>query len=213
MSDTHPSAPSRSVRGHILFAIAVLLALALAWRLRTVLELVYVSALFAVVLMPIVHRTMRLKVRGWSPSRPLAIVALVAAVTLALAAVLLVGVPPVVHDIERFTQDLPQRGPAVLAHLKHLPGADKIGIDQIVQRTETVASSTAQYLVGVAPLLLGSLFDLITAFILCIYFMLEGEFAYFYFLSMFRPTTRDRLARTLKAAERRMSKWLLGRAA
>src|SRR6202012_2183390 len=52
--------------------------------------------------------------------------------------------------------------------------------------------------------------DIITAFVLCIYFMLEVEFAYYYFLSFFPAPERGRLARTLEAAELRMSKWLLG---
>jgi predicted PurR-regulated permease PerM len=71
-------------------------------------------------------------------------------------------------------------------------------------------SSTAQYLLTSAPLWLGKVFDIVAAFILCIYFMLEGEFAYYYFLSFFHPKSRERLARTLVAAEVRMSKWLLG---
>jgi len=45
-----------------------------------VLELVYVSALFAVVLMPVVQRIQQLKIRKWSPSRGFAIVILVVAV-------------------------------------------------------------------------------------------------------------------------------------
>ncbi|MGD0798548.1 MAG: hypothetical protein ABR910_12575, partial [Acidobacteriaceae bacterium] len=48
------------VRGHILFAFGVALALALAWHLQDTLTLVYVSALFAVVLSPVVNRIMRL---------------------------------------------------------------------------------------------------------------------------------------------------------
>ena len=57
---------SRAARGHILFFFAVMLSLALAWKLRAVLELVYVSALFAVVLMPLVQATMRISIRKWS---------------------------------------------------------------------------------------------------------------------------------------------------
>ena len=54
------------------------------------------------------------------------------------------------------------------------------------------------------------IFDVVTAFILCLYFMLEGEYAYDYFLSFFEPEARERLDKTLIRAEHRMSKWLLG---
>ena len=207
------SKDSANVRAHILFAFGVALALALAWRLRSVLELVYVSALFAVVLMPIVLNIMTLRIRNWSPSRPIAIVALVFTVFAALAIFLLIGLPPVLHDIEHFATDLPHRIPGVIAHLKRLPMADKFGVDSLAQKGETALSATAQYLLASAPLWLSGLFDLFTAFFLCIYFMLEGEFVYHYALSLFPVEYRERLAKTLFIAEIRMSKWLIGQGA
>jgi predicted PurR-regulated permease PerM len=201
------------VRGNILFFFAVILGLLLAWRLRAVLELVYVSALFAVVLMPVVQRVMNLKIHRWSPSRTIAVVALVASVFLALAAFFAVAMPPVVHDLERFAHDLPQRLPELLAKLRRLPIANKLGVDSLAQRSENMASSVAQYVFASAPLWISRVLDLITAFVLCIYFMLEGEFAYYYFLSFFETEARERLARTLIVAENRMSQWLLGQGA
>jgi predicted PurR-regulated permease PerM len=202
-----------TVRGYILFAFAVALALALAWRLRAVLELVYVSALFAVVLMPLVQNIMRLRIRKWSPSRPLAIVALVLSVFLALTLFLIFALPPVLHDIQHFAADLPHRIPPVVARIKRLPFADKFGFDSLAQKSEGAIASTAQYLLATAPLWLSRIFDLFTAFILCIYFMLEGEFVYFYFLSFFSTESRDRLAKTLVVAEVRMSSWFIGQTA
>jgi predicted PurR-regulated permease PerM len=202
---------TRHVRGLILFAFAVGLGLALAWRLRSVLELVYVSALFAVVLMPMVQHIMRWKIRGWSPSRPVAIVLLVAGVFLGLTLFLVIALPPVLKDLQHFAQDLPQRVPELIGKLKQkVPVTNKIGVDSIAMKAEGMAASFAQYLVGAAPELLGKVFDLVTAFILCIYFMMEGEFAYYFFLSLFRDETRDRLSKTLLKAELRMSKWLIG---
>jgi predicted PurR-regulated permease PerM len=191
-----------TVRGYILFTFAVMLALALAWRLREVLELVYVSALFAVVLMPVVQRIQTVRIRGWQPGRPVAIVALLAAVFLALGLFLVLGLPPVLHDV-----------PGILAKLKALPMADKFGVDQMAGKAEGMIASTAQYLFSSAPSLLGGVVDLGTAFILCVYFMMEGESAYEYFLSFFEGETRSRLGRTLIVAEVRISKWLLGQGA
>ncbi len=184
----------------------VALCLALAWRLRLVLELIYVSALFAVVLSPIVQKIMRTRVRQWSPSRPIAIVALVFSVFAVLTIFLVVGLPPVLHDIEHFASDLPQRIPTVVAKIKHLPLADKFGVDSLAQKSETVLAGAAQYLFASAPLWLGYFFDLLTSLVLCIYFMLEGDAVYYYYLLSFVPTdSRDRLAKTLVIAEVRMS--------
>jgi predicted PurR-regulated permease PerM len=201
---------SGAIRGHILFVFAVLLALALAWRLRSVLEIVYVSALFAVVLTPLVQHIMRVRIYRWKPSRPVAIIVLVLSAFIALGLFFFIAVPPVVHDAEHFAADLPARVPGMVAKLKRLPLADKLGVDTMAQRGEQLAASTAQYLLTSAPLWLKGFFDIITAFILCIYFMLEGDEAYRYFLSFFKQPARDRLGRTLQVAEVRMSKWLIG---
>jgi predicted PurR-regulated permease PerM len=198
------------VRGHILFAIAVLLALALMWKLRGVLEIVYVSALFAVVLMPVVQRIMDWKIRKYQPSRPVAILLLLGVVFLSLLLFLIIGLPPVIHDVQHFAQDLPARLPALLSKLKRIPLADKIGVDNMAQKAEAIVSNFATYLLASFPSWMARILDIITAFILCIYFMLEGEVAYEYFLSFFRDGTRNRLAKTLVIAEHRMSKWLIG---
>ena len=66
-------------------------------------------------------------------------------------------------------------------------------------------------LIGCAiPLWLSHIFDILTAIFLCIYFMLEGEAAYSFFLSLFPTSQRNRLNITLKKAELKISKWLFG---
>jgi predicted PurR-regulated permease PerM len=47
-------------------------------------------------------------------------------------------------------------------------------------------------------------------FILTVYFILEGDHAYAWFLSFFPPQSRERLDNALQRAKVRMDKWLLG---
>ena len=54
------------------------------------------------------------------------------------------------------------------------------------------------------------IFDIVTAFVLCVYFMLEGEYAYGWIMSLVSVENRVRLAVTLYKAEIRISKWLFG---
>ncbi len=77
-------------------------------------------------------------------------------------------------------------------------------------KAEGAATATAGYLFSALPHWLSHLFDILTAIFLCIYFMLEGDDAYAFFLSLFKPASRARLDATLKRAELKMSKWLLG---
>jgi len=218
----HPSSPPpaltpqeeqrRNVRGYILFAFGIAVLLGVLWKLRSVLEIVYVSALFAVVLMPIVQQVRKLRIFGWQPSRTAAVLGLVIAVFVGLSFFFMIAMPPVIHDIEHFGADLPHRLPVIGEKLRHLPFADRLGVDSIGEKIQNLAASTATYLFASAPKWAIGVMDVITAGILCVYFMLEGEFAYFYFLSFIPLEYRDRLARTLVAAEGRMSKWLIGQA-
>ena len=200
----------RAVRGYILFALVLLVTLGVAWRLREVLQLIYVSALFAVVLMPIVKRIERLQIGRYRPSRFVAIATLMLSVVLFLFLLFFFGLPPVLRDIEHFTSDLPQRLPELVAKAKRVPFLEKMGLDNLAQRGQAAAASVAGYIVASAPKWLGHIFDLVTGLILCIYFMLEGESAYFYFLAMVPVESRNRLSKALIIAEGRMSKWLLG---
>jgi predicted PurR-regulated permease PerM len=201
---------ARTWRGHILFFFAVILAGALAWRLQTVLELVYVSALFAVVLMPIVQEIQRVKIRRWSPSRPIAIIVLVVGVMTALALFFILCLPPVLHDIHNFAEELPVRIPELVGRIHRLPMSEKLGLDSLAAKSQSMAGSAATYVFSSVPLWLAHVFDALTAFVLCLYFMLEGEYAYDYFLSFFELDARERLNKTLLTAEHRMSKWLVG---
>lgn len=204
---------TRTLRSDILFTFSLALACYIAWLVRDVLVLLYVSALFAVVLTPVVRWTSQLRIGGWRPFRGWAIFTLLLAGAAAVTVFGFLALPPVIRDLQAFSGDLPQRVPAILEKLRHLPFADQINTDEIGARVEGYASSAATYLVLSIRDWAGKLFDLIMGFILTVYFILEGDHAYRWFLSFFAPGSRERLDRTLQKAEVRMGKWLLGQGA
>src|SRR5271163_921615 len=208
LAATPPS--SAATRGNIIFFFLILIALGLAWKLAKELEILYVSALFAVVLTPIVNWICRLRIRGWHPSRGLGIVLMILGVGLVLSLFFFFALPPVLRDLRQFLTDLPQRIPQVVARIRHIPMADKLGIDTAAQRLQSGIEATASFLFTSIPMWLSHVLDLVTTAILCLYFMLEGEHAYGFFLSLVRPDPRRRLDATLQKAELKMSKWLLG---
>jgi predicted PurR-regulated permease PerM len=91
----------RAIRRHIMFTIAVICAMGIAWKLLHVIEIIYVSALFAVVLMPIVQRISTVRVGGKSLPRPAAIGLLLTTVAVLLTVFFVVGLPPVLRDMRR----------------------------------------------------------------------------------------------------------------
>ena len=182
----------------------------LAWQLNKELRIIYVSALFAVVLTPVTDSISKLRIANWRPSRAISIVILIVCLIAVLTLFFVVALPPVLSDLRNFLTDLPQQFPLIIAKLKKLPLADKIDVDSLAARGAAAASATAGYIFSSLPTWLAHLFDLLTAAFLCIYFMLEGGEAYKFFLSLFNPISRYRLDVTLKKAELKMSKWLLG---
>jgi len=160
--------------------------------------------------MPLVSKITTWRIRGYSPSRAVAIILMLVIVLGALSLFFFIGLPPVINDIQGFAHELPQRVPAAIARVKHLPMADKFGLDQVAAKAENLAGAVGSYIVGALPLWLSHIFDILTAIFLCIYFMLEGEHAYEFFLALFPAPERRRLDTTLKKAELKMSKWLFG---
>ena len=84
---------------------------------------------------------------------------------------------------------------------------------ELGSRLEGFASQAATYLLFSISDWAGRLFDIIMGFILTIYFILEGDHAYRWFLSFFPIKHRKRLDTTLRRAEIGMGKWLLGQGA
>src|SRR3954447_16169534 len=89
----------------IVFAFAVAVAVALAWYLRHALLLIYVSAVFAVVLKPAVERVHKLSIFGWTPSRGAALLLMIAAILVVLGLLVAFALPPLGKDIRDFAQD------------------------------------------------------------------------------------------------------------
>lgn len=164
-------------------------------------------------LTPVVNGIMLFELRGGRHvSRAVAIAALLGVTFLVLTLFFVLCLPPVVHDLRQFAADLPARIPAIVGKIKRLPLADKLGVDDVADKVEGALSATASYLFASFPLWLARVFDILTTFVLCIYFMLEGDRAYAWIMSLFSVEKRLRLAVTLEKAEVRMSKWLFGQA-
>jgi predicted PurR-regulated permease PerM len=97
-----------------------------------------------------------------------------------------------------------------LEKFKKLPFADQLNTAEISSRVQDFASHAATYLLLSIRDWAGNLFDIAMGIILTVYFILEGDQAYRWFLSFFPPESRDRLDKSLRRAEIRMGKWLLG---
>jgi predicted PurR-regulated permease PerM len=200
----------RDLRGDIAFAFGLAVVCYVAWQLRAVLLLLYVSALAAVVLTPVVRATSRFRVGRWQPFRGRAILILMLALVGGLTAFGFLAFPPVIRDLQKFSQDMPARLPAFLDKLKHIPFADRVNTDEITDKVQDFISNAATYLLLSIKNWAGAIFSIAMGVILTVYFILEGDVAYRWALSLFPADKRGRLDAALQRPELRMGKWLLG---
>lgn len=204
---------SRQHRADILFAFGVALALCAAWILRRELVLIYVSALFAVVLMPVLRGIMKLRIGKWKPGKGAAILILFLLSAASFFLFCAFALPPVVRDLREFGKEMPVRGPQLLDRMRRLPFSQEVNVAALNAKLQSFASNLATYVLFSITDWARTVFDIITGIILTVYFMLEGEKTYFWLLSFFPVEKRQRLDSTMVRAEVRMGKWLLGQGA
>lgn len=201
---------SRDFRREIVFAFLLGLGCYLAWLVRDVLLLLYVSALFAVVLKPLVGATARFRIGRWQPFKGAAIFFLLLGVALIITVFGFLALPPVFNDLQGLGREMPTRLPGALQKLKNIPFVQHLDTADIIARLQGFASGAATSLLLSIKDWAGTLFEVVMGFVLTVYFILEGDHAYRWFLSLVPQGQRGRLDRTLQLAEVRMGKWLLG---
>jgi len=199
-----------SVRKGIVFAFALALACYLAWVLRNELVLLYVSALFAVVLSPLVSATSGIRIGRYRPFKGSAILILLLLVAGAIVGFGYLALPPVIGDLQEFGREMPTRLPALLDRLRRIPILQGFLGGNIGAEVQSVISNTATGLLLSIKNWASALFSIAMGVILTVYFILEGRHAYDWFLTFIPLGSRDRLDMTLQRARLRMDKWLVG---
>jgi predicted PurR-regulated permease PerM len=199
---------SNNHRSEILFTFLVAILLLLAWQLRDVLLLIYISALSAVVIGPAIGFVQRLHIGKWIPGRGVAVVLIVAAGLILLSAFFVFALPPIFRDLQGFGRDLPSKAQDLYDKVQRVPVLQKINIEQLEQQATTALGGAFGLAAGVA----GGFVGFFTWLILTAYFILDGERAFRWFISLFPARKRAQLHETAIRADRRVSKWLLGQA-
>lgn len=210
MSEIYVQKKESHHRSDITFAFVLAFTAYLLWLTRDVLLLLYVSALFAVVLAPLLNLVMRIRIKSWQPGRGIAILVLFLAAGLFFSLFFLFALPPVLTDMREFLKDAPRRVPQLLSRVQALPIMRHVDMSSVNAKLQDFASNFAGYMLVTVQKGAGKLASIVTGVILTVYFVLEGDTAYRWMLSFLPDSPRRRLDRTLIQAEGRMGKWLLG---
>lgn len=196
----------KNLRSDILFLLAALVGMYLLYQVADVLLLVYVSALFAVVLAPAINVIRRLQIGKWRPNRPVAVAILFLLVAGVVTLLVVLIIPPIVSDAAEFAQQFPSKIPALQAKIQRLPFMENIDLRALQSSAAAMLGGAVGLFRGVA----GGIFGVFSAVILTVYFILDGARAFHWALSMFPQPERERLERTMHRGENRMRHWLVG---
>jgi predicted PurR-regulated permease PerM len=193
-------------RSDIVFFFAALLLIYVAWRAIDVLLLIYVSALFAVVIAPAINFVRRLRVGSWRPGRGVAALILVLGLMITVGLFLIFALPPIFRDAEALSANWPARVNALTERMHHIPFMEDFNPARLQQYSAEILGGAFGVFTGLA----GGVFRAFFFFILMAYFIADGERAFNYCLSMFPPSKRERLRATMLRGEKRMRHWLVG---
>src|SRR5690349_1585288 len=198
-------APAPKRRSDILFTIAVLAGLYAAYVIRHVLLLIYVSALFAVVLSPLIQLIGRIHIRRWRPGHGIALLILIVGFASFLTLFIVFALPPLFHDARSMASEWPRRLTELVNRAQNVPFLESIDINKIDDYIAAASGGAFGIFTGLA----GSIVALFTGIVLTSYFIIDGEAVFTWAIALFPLDQRGRLSRTLLRAEERLRHWLV----
>lgn len=208
---------SHDPRALIRYAVAALaLAVALTWTLylaRGVLLLVYIAALVAIGLGPLVNslQSKRLPNIGKRVPRWLAILSIYLLIVGLLVGVAMLVIPPLITQARELWSNLPE-----LMHKGQLWLIDRgwlnreITVQEAVQRTPVGTANAVDTIIGAMTGIFGGLFGVVTILILAFYMLLDAEGFVRTFVRLFPRPDRKRVEEACRSVSTKVSAWLGG---
>ena len=197
----------------LIITLFVGLAIYVGWVVRSTLLLIYVGLIFAIVFSPAVNWVERRRIGRWHPSRGAAILILLATVLGVITIFVVVAVPPISHDSQQLAVQLPNTVRKLRDRLDSLPFGARIAAHFDIQWLENALRSLAATALNVFQGITGGLMALLTIGLMTAYFILDGQRAFQWAMSLAPKSERDRLAATLLRAKDRVERWLVGQLA
>jgi predicted PurR-regulated permease PerM len=218
MSQTSPqSSDPRSLIRYACVALAVTVTLAWAlYLVRSTLLLVYVSALFATGIAPLVQTIERqrfLRVGKRHLPRGVAILVIYAAVIGALAGLIAAILPAVTNQLQEFWKALPAHLDELQTRLVSwgLMTADG-SFKELIQRVPANGGDVAGVAFAALGGVLGGIVGLISILLLTFYLLVEADDLLALFVRLFPRRQRQQVSAISAMAAKKISAWLSGQA-
>ena len=195
-------------------ALTVMLLWA-AYLARGAFLLIYISALVAIGLSPVVTRLERRRLVGRKPlPRWVAILEVYLLLAVVLVTVAVTVMPPLIEQARAFwtaIPDLLHRGQQWLIDRGLLNANQELSVGEAIQQTTTSGGTDAvSAVVGAVWGFVGGVFGLVTILILAFYLLLDSRSLFRNFLTVFPRAERDRVEDASRRISGKVSAWLAG---
>jgi predicted PurR-regulated permease PerM len=208
--EEHESGDHERVVFAVVIATVAVVLLALLWALRAVLVLMYVCALLATGLSPLVRwieRRRSLAVRRRRPPRWLVILVLYGVVLGAVAGVAALVLPPLIAQ----ARDLVARGPILVDRAQGFLDAHGLGglrVRTLVPGLD--GSHVVDTVLGTVTGIFGMLVTVVTIVVLTFYFLVEGEDLVAFWLRLVPHRRRPEVRAIAARVAEKVSAWMMG---
>lgn len=198
----------------VIVSIAGIVALWMAYTVRSTLITVYISALFAIGISPLVRMIERQRVIpiGTRVPRWFAILMIYATIIGAIVAIGMLVIPPLVEQGEELWRNLPAKiaqGQEFLMRLGIL--RKPITLGEAVQQAPAGGSASAfGTIFSTVRNVAGGVFGLITMLLLTFYMLVESREIFSFFVRLFPRRQRARVAGVANTVTQKVSAWLGG---
>ena len=194
-------------RQAILFWFGIGLLLYVCFVLRQALLLIYVSALVAVLLYPLVQWVQKIRIWKWRPGVGSAVLLLYGAVLGIVLLALIFFVPQLLSDIKNLQSIWPQRLTQIAQWIHRTVPVLDVSTQEINSYLRKFANRNFQ-----PQQLTAGLIKLGTMLLASAYFIIDGTRSVHWLVSLFPARSQSRIHNTLLRGGRRMQSWLSGQA-
>ena len=206
--------PRRLIVFGVLVSITALLVLGLLFILRSFVVTIYISALFAMGISPLVRMIERQSAIpiGKRLPRWFAILLIYAVIIGALVGIAQAIIPPLVDQAEELWRALPERldqAQQLLIRFGILREPISLS-DAVQQAPKAGAGSVAATIFGYVRNVVGGLFGVISILLLTFYMLVESRQIFSFFVRLFPVRQRPRVAAISNTVTQKVSAWLGG---
>ena len=184
-----------------------------AYIVRGALLLIYIAALVAIGLSPVVTRLERRRLRGTKPlPRWVAILEVYLLLVVVIVIFSVLVVPPLIEQARAFwtaIPDLLDRGQTWLMERGILAQKLSLG-DAIQQAAGNGGSDAVSTIVGALSGFVGGVFGFLTILILAFYLLLDSRGLFRHFMALFPKAERERVEDASRRISSKVSAWLAG---